>query len=106
MNRRTFLKLSSLSVGAAAVGLTIPFASAGAASTVVAFNGLTYRTDGGGRIVSSADGGLTWSLHSDLGVKVYRLQVTRRNQLKATMKFAGRKFGLVLAPDQKRWMTA
>ena len=106
MNRRTFLKLSSLSLGAAAAGLTLPFASASAASALVTYNGLAYRTDGGGRIVTSADGGLTWTLHSDLGVKVYRLQVTRRNQLRATMKFAGRRFGLVLAPDQKRWMTA
>jgi hypothetical protein len=106
MNRRRFLKLSSLTVGAAAVGLTIPFASVGAASKPVTFGGLIYRTDGGGRIVTSADGGLTWALHSDLGVKVYRLQVTRRNQLAATMKFSGRRFGLVLAPDQKRWMTA
>jgi hypothetical protein len=106
MNRRTFLKLSSLSLGATAVALGVPFASAGAASNPVIFGGLTYRTDGGGRIVTSADGGLTWALHSDLGVKVYRLQVTRRNRLQATMKFSGRRFGLVLAPDQKRWMTA
>jgi hypothetical protein len=106
VNRRKFLKMMSLALGALGVRLALPGASAGAASAIVAFNGLQYRTDGGGRIVTSADGGLTWALHSDLGVKVNRLQVTRRNQLKATMKFSGRKFGLVLAPDQQRWMTS
>ena len=105
MKRRSFLKGMGLAFGALTFNFAFPWA-AGAASAIVVYNGLSYRTEGGGRIGVSSDNGLTWSLHSDLGVNVTRLSVTRRNQLRATMKFAGRRFGLVLAPDQQRWMTA
>jgi len=107
MKRRRFLKLVSLAIGGASVRLAFPWAAAEAAVKSVAYAGLLYRAQGRGRISTSADGGATWRLHSDLGdiYSVSKLAVDRRNRLRATVAYSGRTFGLVLAPNMRSWLT-
>lgn len=108
MQRRTFLKLATVSVAALATRLAFPWAAAGANGSV-SYAGAIYRAGGAGKILTSSDGGATWSLHSDLGdiYSVTRLATERGGKsLRATVAYASRTFGLVLAPDGRLWLTA
>jgi hypothetical protein len=66
-----------------------------------------YRAGGNGRILTSADGGVSWTLHSDLGdiYSVSRLAVDRSNRLRATVDYGTRGFVLTLGPDSRSWLT-
>lgn len=110
MHRRSFLKLlAALSVGVA-MPLTFDWetvaAAAGTAARTVSAGGKPYRSTGG-RVFVSHDGGKTWVLHSNLGptCPVRRLSVDRQGRLHATVGFRRWSFGLVLAPDQRSWLT-
>jgi hypothetical protein len=93
---------------AGAVQLSLGAGAAFGAGTSVSFAGLLYRGAAQGRIFLSRDNGSTWELHSALGAgyKVKRLAVDRLGRLGATIGYGRRSFGLVLAPDQKRWHTS
>ena len=107
MERRTFLKLAASTIVVEAGRLAFPFAAA-AGSRNVSYGGSLYRTGGAGKIQTSADGGWTWVLHSDLGdmYSIKNLAVDKTNRLGLTVGYAGRTFPLVLAPDKRSWLTA
>ena len=108
MERRTFLKLASLTVVSTAGRFAFPWAAA-AASQSVSYAGSLYRAGGAGKIETSADGGRNWVLHSDLGdmYSIKNLAVDRRSsRLGMTVGYAGRTFPLVLASDKRSWLTA
>ena len=93
-------------VGAAGRSLLWPLAAAGA-SKAVSSGGLLYIAEGT-RVLVSRDAGVTWELHTDF-TSVYSvrgLTVNRVGDLKATLGFQGRTFGLRLAPNQRAWLTA
>jgi photosystem II stability/assembly factor-like uncharacterized protein len=108
MERRTFLKLATSTIVAAAGRLALPGAAAAAGRDVL-YAGSLYRAGGAGKILTSADGGLSWALHSDLGdmYSISKLAVDRlSNRLRLTVGYAGSTFPLVLAPDKRSWRTA
>jgi hypothetical protein len=106
MQRRTFLKLAATTTFATGARLAFPWAAA-AASKPVSYRGLLWRAGKGGRIQTSADTGLTWKLHSDLGhmYSITKLAV-RNNRLHLTVGYAGHTFPLVLGRDKRSWRTA
>jgi hypothetical protein len=106
MERRTFLKVAGSATVAAASQVAFPWAAA-AATRYVSFAGSLYRAGTGGKIETSADGGRTWTLHSDLGdiYSITKLAVDSRNtRLDLTVGYAGRAFPLVLAQDKRSWL--
>lgn len=115
MRRRTFLKLVGLTSGAAVLpvtGLVASGASAPATSSRTALVGpsqpsaLRYRGSGG-RILVSANGGRTWTVHTHLGPEydVERLVTDGAGGAQATVGFGGRTFALILAPNLRSWLT-
>jgi hypothetical protein len=108
MKRRTFVMVGASATVAAAAKLAFPW-RASAASGYVSYAGSLYRAGGGGKIQTSADGGRTWMLHSDLGdmYSIKDIGVDRRTStLGLTVGYAGRTFPLVLAQDKRSWLTA
>lgn len=108
MERRTFLKVSLVTVAALAGRLASPWTAA-AAGGDVAYGGVLYRTGGGGKVLRSADRGKSWTLHSDLGdmYSITNIAVDRRSKLlQLTVGYAGYPFALVLAADERSWLTA
>ncbi len=107
MQRRSFIKLGLLAIGGLFAQLSLPWSAAAAKSTVVGYAGSLYRAGSKGKIMTSANGGSTWRLHSDLGdvYAITDLAVDRTNRLRLSLKYGGRTFGLFLAPDQQRWLT-
>jgi len=108
MERKTFLKLASVTAVTAAGRVAFPWAAA-AASKYVSYAGSLYRAGGAGKVETSADAGRSWLLHTDLGdmYSITNLAVDRRNtRLGMTVGYAGRTFPLVLAPDKRSWLTA
>ena len=107
MQRRGFLKLAAASVVVSAARLAFPWAAAPAKAVGVSYGGVLYRPGGNGRIMTSADGGLSWTLHSDLGdiYSVSRLAMDRSSRLRATVDFGTRGFMLTLGPDRRSWLT-
>jgi hypothetical protein len=107
MQRGAFLKLAAVTVIGGAARIAFPWAAA-AASKPVSYAGSLYRAAGAGKIETSADGGRSWVLHSDLGdiYSIKDLAVDRRtNRLGLTVGYAGRTFSLVLASDKRSWLT-
>jgi hypothetical protein len=106
MERRTFLKLASLTVVTTGGRLVFPRVAA-AASQYVSYAGLLWRAGGAGKIQTSADSGRSWVLHSDLGdmYSITNLAVAR-GRLWLTVGYAGSTFPLVLASDKRSWLTA
>jgi hypothetical protein len=108
MERRTFLKVAGSATVAAAGQLAFPWAAA-AATRYVTYAGSLYRAGGAGKIQTSADGGRSWALHSDLGdmYSIKNLAVDGSNtRLGLTVGYGGRTFPLVLAQDKRSWLTA
>ena len=106
MERRAFLKLGASATVAAAWRSAFPWAAA-AGNRYVSYAGSLWRSGAAGRIETSADGGTSWSLHSDLGdmYSVTKLGVDRQaNSLALTVGYGGRTFPLVLAQDGRSWM--
>lgn len=107
MERRSFLKLAAVTIGATAGRLAFPWAAA-AARGDVSYGGLLYRAGGAGKILTSADDGTSWALHSDLGdmYSVTKLAVDRRSsRLSLTVGYDAYTFPLVLGPDKRAWLT-
>jgi hypothetical protein len=106
MQRGTFLKLAASTTFAAGARLAFPWA-AGAANTPVSYAGLLWRAGAPGRIQTSANGGRTWKLHSDLGhTNTIKRIVVLNNRLHLTVGYAGHSFPLVLARNKRSWHTA
>jgi hypothetical protein len=105
MQRRRFLKLMSLAILAPAVRLPFPLAATAANVDCVSYGGLLYRAGGKGKILTSADRGATWTLHSDLGdiYSVSRLSVDRNDRLRGTVDYGTFSFTLSLGPDKRSW---
>ncbi len=107
MERRTFLKVSSVAVAAFAGQLASPW-SARAAGKDVAYGGLLYRAGGSGRVLTSSDHGKSWTLHSDLGdiFSITDIAVDRRSRrLRLTVDYSGYPFVLFLGADAGSWVT-
>jgi hypothetical protein len=108
MQRSKFLKVAALSIGAPAVRLAFPWAAAAANAQAVSYGGLLYRAGGKGKIQTSADGGASWTLHSDLGdmYSVASVALDRRTgRPRLTVEYVRKNFALVLAPDKRAWLT-
>ena len=107
MQRRSFLKLAGLAGAALFAQLPFPWNAAAAAAKTISYAGLLYRSGQRGKVLVSADGGSTWKLHSDLGdsYSITRIAVDKTKRLRLTVAFGRRSFGLLLAPDGKRWLT-
>ena len=107
MQRRSFLKLAGLAGAALFAQLPFPWNAAAAAAKTVSYGGLLYRAGRRGKVLVSANGGSRWKLHSDLGdsYSITRIAVDRRKRLRLTVAFGRRTFGIMLAPDRKRWLT-
>jgi len=106
MKRQTFLRLAATSTFAAGAKLAFPWAAA-AANPPVSFAGLLWRGGGAGKIQTSADGGRTWKLHSDLGhTNSIRTLAVRNSRLHLAVGYSGHSFPLVLARDKRSWLTA
>lgn len=108
MQRSRFLRLAAAAVAVPAVRLAFPWAAAAANGGAVSFGGLLYRPGGRGKIEKSADGGATWTLHSDLGdiYTVTKLSIERGKRLRADVDYLSRGFPLTLAADKRSWLTA
>lgn len=107
MQRRTFLKVSAVAVAGLAGRLAFPWAAA-AAGGDVSYGGVLYRAGSAGEVMTSTDGGATWSLHSDLGniYSITKLAVERGGKrLRLTVGYGGHTFALALAPDARSWLT-
>ena len=107
MERRRFLKLTSLAALGAALISPLDVLPASGATRLATLNGVAYRGDRRGRIFSSTNGGATWKLHATFGPRysVKNLVVDRSGGIRATLVFRRRSFVLVLSPDQQRWLT-
>ena len=108
MERRTFLKTSFVALAAVGSRLAFPWAAEAGAGNV-SYGGLLYRAGGAGKILTSADGGKNWSLHSDLGdmYSITKLMVLGGgSRLRLTVGYADDAFALFLAPDKRAWLTA
>ena len=106
MQRGTFLKLAASTTFAAGARLAFPWAAA-AANQPVRYAGLLWRAGGAGKIQTSANGGRTWKLHSDLGhTNSIKKLAVNHNRLHLTVGYAGHTFPLVLARDKRSWLTA
>ena len=105
MQRSAFLKLAASTTIAAGARLAFPWA-AEAATTPVSYAGRLWRSGGHGKIQSSANGGISWKLHSNLG-GMYSIKslTVRSGRLHLSVGYAGRTFPLVLARDKRRWLT-
>ena len=105
MERRTFVKLGASATVAAAWRFAFPWDAA--AARYVSYAGSLWRAGVAGRIETSADGGRTWTLHSDLGdmYSITKLAVDRQsNRLGLTVGYTGYTFPLVLAQDTRSWL--
>lgn len=83
--------------------------SAAVAPRAVAAAGAVVRFRGeGGVILASVDDGATWTRHSHLGpaYRVGRVQASRKGEVQARIRYAGRSFRLRLAEDGLAWRTA
>jgi photosystem II stability/assembly factor-like uncharacterized protein len=107
MDRRSFLKWGSLATVALVAQMPFPWSTVAAPANGVLFGTARYRTGGQGKILVSTDGGSTWKQHSNLG-DMYTVSglTVRANQLRLTAGFGNKSFGLTLAPDDQRWLTA
>ena len=107
MQRTGFLKLLAVGAVPPAVRLAFPGAAAAANADPVSYGGLLYRAGGNGKILTSADGGTSWTLQSDLGdiYRVTRLVVDRTKSLCARVEYGSRTFTLTLGSDKKSWLT-
>ena len=106
MERRTFLKVGASATVAAAWRFAFPWAAA-AGNRYVSYAGSLWRAGVAGRIETSADGGRSWALHSDLGdiYSITNLAVDRQsNRLGLTVGYTGYTFPLVLAQDKRSWL--
>jgi len=105
MQRSAFLKLAATTTFAAGTRLAFPWAAA-AANREVRYRGSLYRAGGNGRIETSADGGFTWKLHSNLGkMNSIKSLAVRGGRLHVSVAYAGHTFPLVLAQDKRSWLT-
>lgn len=106
MQRSAFIKLAAATTFAAGTRLAFPWAAA-AANREVRYGGSLYRVGGKGKIETSANGGRSWKLHSNLG-GMYSIRglVVRSGRLHLSVGYAGRTFPLVLARDKRSWVTA
>jgi hypothetical protein len=113
MRRRSFLKLIGLTsvwvalAGPNAVlGAATSSAGSGSGGVGTTSGSLRYKADGGTILVSS-DNGRTWTLHTNLGsmYRVDKLAAGKSGAVEATVAYAGRAFGLRLAPNLQSWLT-
>jgi len=106
MHRSAFLKVAASTAVAAGARVAFPWA-AEAATAPVSYAGRLWRAGGHGKVQTSANGGRTWKLHSNLGgmYSIKGLDV-RSGRLHLSVGYAGRTFSLVLARDKRSWVTA
>jgi hypothetical protein len=112
MRRRAFLKL----VGLAGLASTMPLqvlarvvdAGGGRSSSpAVLYDSHLYALGGNGRILVSADGGGTWSLHASFGPTCdVRSLAVDAGRLVAGASYARQGFPLYLSDDRRKWLTA
>ena len=105
MQRRTFLKLAATTTVAAGVRFAFPWVAAAAAKPV-SYGGMLWRAGGAGKVQTSADGGRSWTLHSNLGdmYSITNLAVDHK-RLTLTVGYTGRTFPLFLGQDTRTWLT-
>jgi len=107
LDRRQFLRLAAMAAVVSAAPLRLALPLVAARTHTIDYAGQLYRSTGSGRIDVSADGGLSWSRHSDLGDanSVTGLALDAQDRLAATVSYARWTFKLVLAPNRTAWLT-
>jgi hypothetical protein len=107
MNRRNFLMAGGVLAAALVVQLNAR-GDARSSSVEAGAQGKVYRGTADGRILVSADAGQTWTLHTAFGREfaVQGLSGDGGEQVRATLRYRGHAFGLRLAADGRRWLTA
>ena len=114
INRRNFLKISGLTVGALAalrlpewVSLTLDHGAQSAPEKEVSKSGRLYRGGDAGSIFTSQDQGQTWQLHSRFG-PAYSIQdifTSADGRLYLQAGFQGYTFNLVLSKNEQHWLS-
>ncbi len=107
MNRRDFLKISSLLPVALFVQFSPLLSQSKNLPVELAANGMILRSTFNGEIHTSRDAGRTWQLHTRLGSEnaIVGLFSDGSQRIHAQVAFRGHSFDLVLAKDNKYWMT-
>jgi hypothetical protein len=106
MNRRDFLKVSSLSSAAIFVQIGPLISEAtNLKSDWLKADDILFRGTYNGEIHTSKDAGQTWQLHTRLGTEyaVTDFFLDWSQRVHAQVVFAGRNFDLVLTKDKKLW---
>jgi hypothetical protein len=106
MNRRDFLKAGWL----LSVALLVQFSPLGSFAlrpVEVESQDRRYRGTADGKILTSADKGKTWQLHTNFGADfpITGLSTNHLGQLRAQLEFAEYPFELALAQNSKTWKT-
>jgi hypothetical protein len=103
MRRREFLKIIAIT----AVAPLIPLGLVGIRPAEAAVNGMVYRADASGRILTSSDAGKTWQLHTHFGPQysIIALTVDAASRVRARIGFSGHSFDLILSQKGKFWET-
>lgn len=107
MNRRDFLKVSSL-LSTVFVFQFHPLVKKINSPVEVEAQGARYRGTHDGHIMVSHDAGRTWQPHIKLGVEyaIEELFLDGLNQVRAQVGFAGYSFDLILSRNGTSWQTA
>ncbi len=107
MNRRDFIKISSLLPVAIFIQFNPILSQAKNLPVELIANGLTFRGTPGGEIYTSPDAGHTWQLHTRLGsvYTITRLFLDGSQRIHAQVGYKGRSFELQLGKDNKYWTT-
>jgi len=109
MNRRDFLKVSSLFSAALFIQVNpLLNKSKSLQAELLNVDGVLFRGTYHGEIHTSHDGGRIWQLHTRLGNEyaVLGFFPDFSQRIHAQVAFAGRNFELVLAKDKKTWRTS
>ena len=105
MNRRDFLKLSSM-VSAVGVLSAGPIGNVANLPVETAAAGKIYKGTRDGKVFISTNGGKTWKLHSNFGKTLPVLDLfTRSKNLYVHIGYKRSSFHLILGKDGKTWMS-
>jgi hypothetical protein len=108
MNRRDFLKVSSLFSAALFIQVGPLSSKARTQPIELEYKGMLFRGTRDGEIHVSYDSGQTWQLHTRLGTEcsITSIFMDWSQRVHTQIAFADRSFDLVLAKGNRYWVTA